>query len=103
MDGNTAISTNAASRDVVAPAAAYLLDADSEGVVRRCFADLGFKDASVVRGGIDTAVEQLTKRGWPRFLLVDVSGISDPMPQINGLAEVCDPETEVVVVGDRND
>ena len=25
------------------------------------------------------------------------------MPRINRLAEVCDPETEVVVVGDRND
>jgi pilus assembly protein CpaE len=103
MDGNSAIAPIAAPRETTAPASAYLLDADTEGVVRRCFADLGYSDALVVRGGIETAIEQLTRHGWPRFLIVDVSGLSDPMPQINRLAEVCDPETEVIVVGDRND
>lgn len=103
MDGNSAIAPIAAPRETVAPAGAFLLDADSEGVVRRCFADLGYSDASVVRGGIETAIEQLTRRGWPRFLIVDVSNLADPMLQINRLAEVCDPETEVIVIGDRND
>jgi len=32
-----------------------------------------------------------------------VSGISDPLPRINHLAEVCDLATEVIVIGDRND
>ena len=87
-----------------APAAvAYLLDADSEGVVRRSFADLGFVDRLVAHGSIETATAELARRGWPRFLIVDVSGIGEPMPRVNRLAEICDPETEVIVVGDRND
>jgi len=87
----------------VPTAIAYLLDADSEGVVNRCFADLGFIDRDVLSGSIDTAIEQLPRRGWPRFLIVDISGINDPLPRINRLAEVCSLETEVIVVGERND
>jgi pilus assembly protein CpaE len=85
------------------PAMAYLLDADSEGVVRRCFADLGFIDHHVVHGTIETAIEVLPRNGWPFFLIVDISGIDDPMPRVNRLAEICDPATEVIVVGERND
>jgi pilus assembly protein CpaE len=87
-----------------APAAmAYLLDADSEGVVRHSFADVGFIEMRVRHGSIDTAIEELARRGWPRFLIVDISGIDDPLPRINRLAEISDPETEVIVVGDQND
>ena len=49
------------------------------------------------------ATDELTRRGWPRFLIVDVGGLEDPMPRINRLSEVCDPNTEVIVVGERND
>lgn len=91
------------TNEPVPAAMAYLLDADSEGVVTRCFADLGFIARDVLRGSIDTAIEQLPRRSWPRFLIVDISGISDPLPRINRLAEVCNLETEVIVVGDRND
>jgi pilus assembly protein CpaE len=87
-----------------APAAmAYLLDADSEGVVSASFADVGFIDRDVMHGSIDTAIEELSRRSWPRFLIVDISGISDPLPRINRLAEICNLETEVIVVGERND
>jgi pilus assembly protein CpaE len=87
-----------------APAAmAYLLDAGSEGAVRHSFADLGFIEMRVRHGSIDTAIEELARRGWPRFLIVDISGIDDPLPRINRLAEISDPETEVIVVGERND
>ncbi|HVC54122.1 MAG TPA: cellulose synthase operon protein YhjQ/BcsQ [Stellaceae bacterium] len=84
-------------------ALAYLLDADSEGVVRRSFADVGFVDGQVMRGSVDAAVDELSRRGSPRFLILDISGISEPLPRISRLAEVCDPGTEVIVVGERND
>jgi pilus assembly protein CpaE len=86
-----------------ATAVAYLLDADSEEIVRRCFADLFFADSQVAHGSIDTAIEELPKRGWPHLLIVDLSGIGDPLPHINRLAEICNPGTEVIVVGERND
>lgn len=84
-------------------AMAFLLDADLEGVARRSFADVGFIDGQVVRGGIDAAVDELSRRGSPKFLILDISGISEPLPRISRLAEVCDPGTEVIVVGERND
>jgi pilus assembly protein CpaE len=84
-------------------AMAYMLDADSEGVVRRSFSDIGFIDGQVGRGGIDAAIDSLSRRGSPRFLLIDISGVSDPLPRIGRLAEVCDPGTEVIIVGERND
>jgi pilus assembly protein CpaE len=87
----------------VPTAMAYLLDADSEGVARRTFAELGLIDGTVVRGGIDAAVDELSRRGSPRFLILDISGITEPLRRIARLAEVCDPGTEVIVVGDRND
>lgn len=97
------VETASPTSEPVPAAVAYLLDADSEGVVRGCFADLGFIDREILHGSIDTAIEELPRRGWPRFLIVDISGISDPLPRINRLAEVCNLETEVIVVGERND
>src|SRR5580765_7759198 len=79
---DSAVPTNAPALT----ATAYLLDADSEGVVRACFADLGFTDRDVMRGNIDTAIAELPRRSWPRFLIVDISGIDDPLPCINRLA-----------------
>lgn len=84
-------------------AMAYLIDGNSQVVARRSFADLGLSDADVARGSIDTAIEELPLRSLPRLLLVDIGGIGDPLPQINRLAEICAPDTEVVAVGDRND
>ncbi len=84
-------------------AMAFLLDADSEGVVRRSFADVGFIDAQVQRGSVDAAIDELSRRGSPRFLILDISGVGEPLPRIGRLAEVCDPGTEVIVVGERND
>ena len=95
---------SAAPTGAAPPAAmAYLVDADSQGVARHSFADVGFIEMHVRQGGIDIAIAELARRGWPRFLIVDISGIDDPLPRINRLAEISDPETEVIVVGERND
>jgi pilus assembly protein CpaE len=84
-------------------AIALVRDADSEGLLRRCFLDLGMADAHVHHGSVETAIETLTKHAPPRLLVVDVSGLDDPMMQMGRLAEICDPSTEVIVIGDRND
>jgi pilus assembly protein CpaE len=34
---------------------------------------------------------------------VDVSGLDNPVASVNELAEVCEPGTGVIVIGDRND
>lgn len=84
-------------------AVAYVNDADSETVLLRSFSNVGIPNGRVVRGDIEAALVDLTQRGWPRLLVVDTSGYPDPMMRVNRLADVCDPSTEVIVIGDRND
>lgn len=84
-------------------ALAFVSDEHSLATMQRSFADLKIADGTVVRGTIDTAIAELKQRGSPRFLIVDMSGIDDPMKRIHDLADVCDPATEVLVIGDRND
>lgn len=104
MNTLTALDLNAPTVSSSATAAlAFLRDGDSADVMRRCFTLNGMADAEVVAGDIGTAIAQLPKRGSPRLLVVDIDGVEDPLHQLGRLAEVSDPGTEVVVVGDRND
>jgi pilus assembly protein CpaE len=84
-------------------ALAFVLDRESESVLRDCFATAGLENAVVVSGSIETAIAQLPRCGSPRLLVVDIDGFEDPLHQLGRLAEVTDPNTEVVLVGERND
>ena len=84
-------------------AAAFVTDADSEAVIRGCFADLGLIDATIVTGGIAQAITWLGNGTSPDLLIVDVSDIDEPMEQLHHLSDVCDSATEVIVIGNRND
>jgi pilus assembly protein CpaE len=103
MRSNLVGFDDAATTEAPSSAVAYVMDDDSDGVLRRSFADLGMSDGQVARGGLNNAIEELARQTWPRLLIVDVTGIDDPMMGINRLAEMCDPSTEVIVVGERND
>ena len=77
------------------------VDADTERLL---------EDASVlpgrnqiVRGGIAKAIEYLSEQRSPHLLLVDISGVDLPLSQIHILADVCEPGTSVIAIGDRND
>lgn len=82
---------------------AFLADANTERMVRQCVADLGIMRASVLHAGIDQAIGHLDHARSPRALIVDVTGCEQPVARIHELAEVCEPGTAVLVVGDRND
>jgi pilus assembly protein CpaE len=57
----------------------------------------------IVRGGIAKAIEYLNEQRSPNLLLVDISGVELPLSQIQMLADVCEPGTNVIAIGDRND
>jgi pilus assembly protein CpaE len=65
--------------------------------------NLGILDGEFIAGNIATAISTLSQKPSPRLLIVDISGIDDPVSRVNELADVCEPITGVVVVGDRND
>jgi pilus assembly protein CpaE len=81
----------------------FIQDQDSEGIVRQALNNLGIPDAEFVTGNIQNAISALAKGQSPRLLIVDVSGIDNPIARVDELANVCEPSTGVVVVGDRND
>jgi pilus assembly protein CpaE len=57
----------------------------------------------VMRGGIAKAIEYLNEQRSPHLLIVDISGIDLPLSQIHILADVCEPGTTVVAIGDRDE
>jgi pilus assembly protein CpaE len=81
----------------------FVRDRDSEGVLRQSFSNLNIHDAEFVTGNIETAISTLAQQPSPRLLVVDVSGVESALSRVNELAEVCEPDTGVIVVGDRND
>jgi pilus assembly protein CpaE len=81
----------------------FVQDRDSEGVMRQCLADLSISTAEFLNGGIDAAITVLKERPSPQLLVVDVEGVEEPEARIQELANVCDPDTGVVVIGNLND
>lgn len=77
------------------------VDSESERVLQECGSVLG--RAVIMRGGIAEAIEYLSAQRSPNLLIVDISGVDMPLVQIQTLADVCEPGTRVVTIGDQND
>jgi pilus assembly protein CpaE len=82
---------------------AFVNDNDTETAVMRAAGDIGIANPVIVKAGFAEAVRQLTDVRTPKLLIVDLSGVGDPLTEIVSLAEVCDEGTRVVTVGDAND
>jgi pilus assembly protein CpaE len=85
------------------PFTAFVNDNDTETAVIRAAGDIGIADPVVVKAEFAEAVRQLTDVPTPKLLVVDLSGVGDPLTEIASLAEVCDEGTRVVTVGETND
>jgi pilus assembly protein CpaE len=77
------------------------VDGETERLLQECSALLG--RCVIMRGGIANAIEFLSQQRSPHLLIVDISGIDLPLSQIQMLADVCEPGTNVVTLGDQND
>lgn len=84
--------------------AAFVKDSASEELLQQVFRADSLSDTYVASGGVDAAVAWLKKRGRsPQRLLVDISGSSRPLDELDRLADACEPSVQVYVAGDRND
>ena len=77
------------------------VDADTERLLQDSALLIGRNQIS--RGGIAKAIEYLSEQRSPHLLLVDISGVDLPLSQIQILADVCEPGTTVIVIGDRDE
>lgn len=93
----------AGNKRLLEPVYAFVRDEMSSAITRGCFVQLGSADAHVEQGDIKTAIAALAATSSPRILIVDISGFDNPLQDIHRLADVCDPSTSVLVIGDQND
>jgi pilus assembly protein CpaE len=83
-------------------AMAYVTDVATGQAIATRFQERGLS-AVVCAGGVRKSVEKFQSSPSPRLLLIDLSGLAQPMHEIDALAEVCEPGTMVVAIGDQND
>lgn len=81
----------------------FVNDQESEGVIRQALGDLGIEDFATTTGNVGTATTLLAKQSSPRLLIVDTSGVVDPVSSILDLADMCEPGIGVIAIGDHND
>ena len=85
------------------PFQAFVCDDHSFDVVRSIAIEMGWPPEKVNKGGLRNAVQSLSVSTSPQILFVDMSESGDPLNDINGLAEVCEPGTVVIAAGQVND
>ncbi|MCK9915524.1 AAA family ATPase [Microbacteriaceae bacterium K1510] len=96
-------TSTAASRAGAHTAQVFVPDAESATTIRQALGSLNLTDAEFVTGNVVTATERLARQPSPRLLIVDISGLDNPINAIDALADVCEPNTSVIVIGNRND
>jgi pilus assembly protein CpaE len=72
-------------------------------VLRPVVIEMGWQPEKCNKGGLRNAVQSLSIAASPAILMVDLSESGDPLNDINALAEVCEPGTVVIAVGQVND
>ncbi|WP_305098170.1 AAA family ATPase [Croceibacterium aestuarii] len=85
------------------PFAAFICDETALDVLRPVVIELGWAPEKCAKGGLRNAVQSLSIAASPAILMVDLSESGDPLNDINALAEVCEPGTVVIAVGQVND
>nr|WP_298925949.1 pilus assembly protein CpaE [uncultured Erythrobacter sp.] len=83
--------------------AAYICDDAVLDVLRPVVIEMGWQPEKCNKGGLRNAVQSLSVSASPAILLVDLSESGDPLNDINALAEVCEPGTVVIAIGQVND
>jgi pilus assembly protein CpaE len=102
----TAIALSGKSKDDGRNASLVVFVADkaNKDNLAQSLGQLGVTDAYVARGGIDAAITHLGRMEKPPLrLIVDISGLDNPLAALDRLAEACDPSVQVYAVGVTND
>ena len=85
------------------PFAGFVSDDATLDALRTAVAAMEWPPEKCVKGGLRGAVQALSVASSPAILLVDLSECGDPVSEIDGLAEVCEPGTVVIAIGRVND
>jgi pilus assembly protein CpaE len=82
---------------------ACVADDVTREAVNRAVAQLGWSNAKVRPGGLETARGSIDITVPPGLVLVDLSNASDPVEGMHELAQLCGPQTRFLAIGSIND
>ena len=82
---------------------AYAADAETEAALRDGLSEDTGAAVDVRRGGIRGAIAAMRKSATPRSLIIDIGGEAQPLTALSGLADVLEPDVQVLAIGDRSD
>lgn len=85
------------------PFLAFVADDPTLDVVQSVANQLGWRTDACKKGGLRAAVHALSVATSPAMMMIDLSDASEPLSEIEGLAEVCEPGTIVFAIGRIND
>jgi len=85
------------------PFSAFICDDSALDMLRPVVIEMGWQPEKCNKGGLRNAVQSLSIAASPAILMVDLSESGDPLNDINALAEVCEPGTVVIAIGQVND
>ncbi|MEQ9575271.1 MAG: hypothetical protein RLN77_06785, partial [Rhodospirillales bacterium] len=91
-----------ASAAVATPFMAFVADEVTRSQLERAAEEAGFA-GDVYVGGTDAALATLAEVVPARFLVLDLADRTDLVEAVNAFAEVCQPDTRVLVLGAVND
>lgn len=101
MPGTAPASAVAAAER--APLIAFVTDGESDAILRETLlTELG-EGAEVRRGDVIAATRSLKRSATPHALVVDVTGVEQPLTALEELALVVEPDVRVLVIGERQD
>ncbi|WP_419728287.1 AAA family ATPase [Lichenicola sp.] len=81
----------------------YAADSPTETALRDGLAETVGGTVEVRRGGVRAAIVALRRSATPRTLIIDIGGEAQPLSALSELADVLEPDVQVLVVGDRSD
>jgi pilus assembly protein CpaE len=82
---------------------AFCSDGETEAALRDGLADVAGPSLDVRRGGVRGAIAVMRKSATPRILIIDVGGEAQPLTALVHLAEVVEPDVQVLVIGEPHD
>ncbi len=86
----------------LAATTAFVHDEATRSAVATVLAEVA-PGSAVNAGSVQDAVQAIAHDPSPRTLIIDLSGLDEPLAALDKLAEVCLPGTRVIALGEVND
>ena len=81
---------------------AFVTDPVTDGALRTGLSAVT-EDLQMRRGTVLNAAKYLEREPAPQAIIVDISGLEDPLTALEALARVCPPDVTVAVIGENVD